>query len=99
MHQWATTGTTTGAMYTDWWSSPVYSTAWLLLIPIWREFHFYIGHRALHWKRIYPYVHYLHHKVSMRNRCERTPLLVILAATASCKPRRSGCSSVIDTEI
>jgi sterol desaturase/sphingolipid hydroxylase (fatty acid hydroxylase superfamily) len=40
-------------LYTDWWASPVYSCAWLLLIPIWREFHFYWIHRLCHWKPLY----------------------------------------------
>ena len=44
------------------WLHPLYCTAWLLLIPIWREFHFYWIHRAIHWKPMYKYVHYLHHK-------------------------------------
>lgn len=61
LHSWA--NGTAEMLYTDWWSSPWYSICWLLLIPIWREFHFYVGHRALHWKPIYPYIHYLHHKV------------------------------------
>ena len=48
--------------YVSWTEHPVYCTVWLLLIPIWREFHFYWIHRAIHWKPLYKYVHYLHHK-------------------------------------
>merc|ERR1711934_617800 len=52
-----------GAMgYTDWWATPAWSVTWLLLIPIWREFHFYWIHRMIHWKPLYRTVHYLHHK-------------------------------------
>eukprot|EP00036_Acanthoecidae_sp_10tr_P022175 CAMPEP_0206325144 /NCGR_PEP_ID=MMETSP0106_2-20121207/20907_1 /ASSEMBLY_ACC=CAM_ASM_000206 /TAXON_ID=81532 /ORGANISM="Acanthoeca-like sp., Strain 10tr" /LENGTH=330 /DNA_ID=CAMNT_0053757573 /DNA_START=43 /DNA_END=1035 /DNA_ORIENTATION=- len=61
LHRWAN-NPEDSALYTDWWSAPLYSIGWLLLIPIWREFHFYVGHRALHWKPIYPYIHALHHK-------------------------------------
>lgn len=48
-------------VYYDWWSKPYYSAAWLLAIPIWREFHFYFIHRMIHWKPLYRWVHYLHH--------------------------------------
>ena len=41
---------------------PVLFVAWLLLIPFWREFHFYWIHRFIHWKPLYRFVHYLHHK-------------------------------------
>merc|ERR1711934_353252 len=52
-----------GAMgYTDWWATPAWSVTWLLLIPIWREFHFYWTHRLIHWKPLYKTVHYLHHR-------------------------------------
>lgn len=57
---WQTAGAT--AVYVDWWACPLYSVAWLLLIPIWREFHFYWAHRLLHVKVLYKRVHYLHHK-------------------------------------
>jgi sterol desaturase/sphingolipid hydroxylase (fatty acid hydroxylase superfamily) len=48
--------------YVSWTEHPVYCAAWLLVIPLWREFHFYWIHRAIHWKPLYKYVHYLHHK-------------------------------------
>ena len=48
----------------DWDAHPVYSALWLCCVPFWRELHFYVGHRLLHVKAIYPYVHYLHHKNS-----------------------------------
>ncbi|MDZ4816812.1 MAG: sterol desaturase family protein [Verrucomicrobiota bacterium] len=48
--------------YVSWTEHPIYCTVWMLLIPIWREFHFYWIHRLIHWKRIYRYVHSLHHK-------------------------------------
>ena len=41
---------------------PVYFVLWLWAIPFWREFHFYWSHRLTHWKPLYKYVHYLHHK-------------------------------------
>jgi sterol desaturase/sphingolipid hydroxylase (fatty acid hydroxylase superfamily) len=45
-----------------WTEHPIYFAVWLCLIPFWREFHFYWIHRAIHWKPMYKYVHYLHHK-------------------------------------
>jgi len=48
--------------YVSWSEHPVYGAVWLCLIPFWREFHFYWIHRAIHWKPLYKYVHYLHHK-------------------------------------
>jgi sterol desaturase/sphingolipid hydroxylase (fatty acid hydroxylase superfamily) len=45
-----------------WNEQPAYFAAWLCAIPFWREFHFYWIHRAIHWKPLYKYVHYLHHK-------------------------------------
>lgn len=45
-----------------WNEHPVYFAVWLCAIPIWREFHFYWIHRVIHWKLLYKYVHYLHHK-------------------------------------
>ena len=48
--------------YLGWKEHPVWFVAWLVAIPFWREFHFYWIHRAIHWKPLYKYVHYLHHK-------------------------------------
>lgn len=41
---------------------PVWFVVWIIAIPFWREFHFYWIHRLIHWKPMYKYVHYLHHK-------------------------------------
>lgn len=46
----------------EWAKQPVWFVALFLLIPIWREFHFYWVHRLIHWKPLYKHVHYLHHK-------------------------------------
>eukprot|EP00928_Gymnodinium_smaydae_P090419 TRINITY_DN74217_c0_g1_i1.p1 TRINITY_DN74217_c0_g1~~TRINITY_DN74217_c0_g1_i1.p1 ORF type:complete len:358 (+),score=30.27 TRINITY_DN74217_c0_g1_i1:54-1127(+) len=51
-----------GSMYPDWRMNPVWSLIQLLLIPFWREFHFYWTHRLIHWGPLYRMVHYLHHK-------------------------------------
>ena len=48
--------------YLDWRTHPVWFVVWLFAIPFWREFHFYWVHRLIHWKPLYKYVHYLHHK-------------------------------------
>lgn len=48
--------------YLSWDRHPVWFVVWLFAIPFWREFHFYWTHRAIHWKPLYRYVHYLHHK-------------------------------------
>jgi len=48
--------------YLSWREHPVLCVVWLVLIPFWREFHFYWIHRAIHWKPLYKYVHYIHHK-------------------------------------
>lgn len=45
-------------------SKMVLTAAWLLLIPLWRELHFYFAHRFLHIRCIYKYVHSLHHRDS-----------------------------------
>lgn len=45
-----------------WADSPVLFLLWFFVIPLWREFHFYWVHRLTHWKPLYRYVHYLHHK-------------------------------------
>lgn len=46
----------------DWSAHPLACAAWLLVIPLWREFHFYWIHRLIHWRPLYKHVHYLHHK-------------------------------------
>lgn len=45
----------------SWASHPVYCTAVLLLIPVWREAHFYCVHRLIHYPALYRTVHRLHH--------------------------------------
>lgn len=47
--------------YLDFRSHPVWFVLWMLLIPFWREFHFYWIHRLIHWKPLYDRIHYLHH--------------------------------------
>jgi len=65
LHQWAVGGVGADRAYFEWGGDNLaYSVAWLLLIPIWREFHFYAVHRLIHVKFIYRHVHYLHHKNS-----------------------------------
>lgn len=53
MLNWWSTNPQASAVYFDFWSRPVYSIAWLLAIPIWREFHFYWVHRFSHVKIVY----------------------------------------------
>jgi sterol desaturase/sphingolipid hydroxylase (fatty acid hydroxylase superfamily) len=40
---------------------PVYVIVLMFLIPLMREFHFYVIHRALHWPPLYRLAHKLHH--------------------------------------
>ena len=35
---------------------------WFLVIPIWRDLHFYIAHRFIHVRAMYKYIHSLHHR-------------------------------------
>jgi sterol desaturase/sphingolipid hydroxylase (fatty acid hydroxylase superfamily) len=48
--------------YTDPFDYPVWTVVQFILIPFWREFHFYWTHRMIHWKPLYKHIHYLHHK-------------------------------------
>ncbi len=48
--------------WVDWKTEPVTFAIMVLLIPFWRDLHFYLIHRAIHWKPLYRTVHYLHHK-------------------------------------
>ncbi|MDA9865311.1 sterol desaturase family protein [bacterium] len=43
-------------------SNPVWFVLWMILMPFWRNFHFYWIHRLIHWPPLYKRVHYLHHK-------------------------------------
>jgi sterol desaturase/sphingolipid hydroxylase (fatty acid hydroxylase superfamily) len=36
--------------------------AWILFVPLWRDFHFYFAHRFLHIRVLYKHVHSLHHR-------------------------------------
>ncbi len=46
----------------DWLSNPIYFFFILAATPLWQHFHFYLTHRLTHWKPLYKWVHYLHHK-------------------------------------
>lgn len=43
-------------------SNPVGFIALLLITPLFREFHFHVVHRMLHWPPLYKWVHSLHHR-------------------------------------
>jgi sterol desaturase/sphingolipid hydroxylase (fatty acid hydroxylase superfamily) len=45
-----------------WADHPVWFVAWLVLIPLYREVHFYATHRLIHWPPLYKTVHSLHHR-------------------------------------
>lgn len=45
-----------------WSDHPVWIVAIMLLIPIWRELHFYAVHRMIHAPALYKTVHSLHHR-------------------------------------
>ncbi len=47
--------------YLDFRENPVFFVLLFLLIPFWRELHFYLIHRLIHWKPLYKRIHYLHH--------------------------------------
>ncbi|MCP5149199.1 MAG: sterol desaturase family protein [Ectothiorhodospiraceae bacterium] len=49
-------------LYVDWETSPVWFVVLLLLIPVFREAHFYVVHRVSHWRPLYDHAHYLHHR-------------------------------------
>ena len=36
--------------------------AWVFVVPLWRDAHFYIAHRFLHVRAMYKYIHSLHHR-------------------------------------
>jgi sterol desaturase/sphingolipid hydroxylase (fatty acid hydroxylase superfamily) len=40
----------------------VWNVFWMLVIPVWRDLHFYIAHRFIHVRAIYKFVHSLHHR-------------------------------------
>ncbi len=41
--------------------NPVWFVALFLIIPLWREVHFYVIHRAIHWRPLFRRVHRIHH--------------------------------------
>ena len=45
-----------------WAANPIWFVTLMLLIPLWREVHFYLVHRMIHWPPLYRWVHKLHHK-------------------------------------
>ena len=44
-----------------WASNPVWFVVLMLIIPLYREVHFYLIHRMIHWPPLYRWVHSLHH--------------------------------------
>lgn len=48
--------------WVGWDEHPVWFVVLLLLVPIWREVHFYTVHRLIHWPPLYKAVHSLHHR-------------------------------------
>lgn len=42
--------------------SPIYFIVMLWVVFFWTTFHFYLSHRALHWKPLYDFAHELHHR-------------------------------------
>ena len=48
--------------FLDWNTSPVWFIILFLVIPLFRDAHFYVVHRILHIKFLYKHVHALHHK-------------------------------------
>lgn len=48
--------------FLDWTKHPVYFVAMIILIPFYRESHFYFVHRLIHWGPLMKYIHSVHHK-------------------------------------
>ena len=46
----------------EWLSNPIYFLFLFIVVPIIQHIHFYFIHRLIHWKPLYKWVHYLHHK-------------------------------------
>ena len=46
----------------DWLSNPLYFILLLVFIPLIQNIHFYFIHRLIHWKPLYNWIHYLHHR-------------------------------------
>jgi sterol desaturase/sphingolipid hydroxylase (fatty acid hydroxylase superfamily) len=47
--------------FVSWQAHPVYCILVMLLVPLYREVHFYLVHRLIHWPPLYRAVHRLHH--------------------------------------
>ena len=47
--------------FVSWVDHPIYCVAIMILIPFFREVHFYLVHRLIHWPPLYRAVHKLHH--------------------------------------
>jgi sterol desaturase/sphingolipid hydroxylase (fatty acid hydroxylase superfamily) len=47
--------------YVDWREHPIYCVVMMVIIPVLRDFHFYLIHRLIHWKPLYDRVHHIHH--------------------------------------
>ena len=45
-----------------WSTNPGWFIAWMVLIPLWREVHFYWIHRLIHVPVLYRHIHALHHR-------------------------------------
>jgi sterol desaturase/sphingolipid hydroxylase (fatty acid hydroxylase superfamily) len=45
-----------------WADNPIWFVVFFLIIPIYRESHFYFIHRLIHWKPLLRTIHYIHHK-------------------------------------
>ena len=43
---------------------PIYFLIVIFLIHLWRDLHFYLIHRLIHWSPLYKLAHYVHHKNS-----------------------------------
>jgi len=46
----------------SWADNPVYFGLLMLAVPLFRDVHFYVTHRLIHWPPLYRTVHKLHHK-------------------------------------
>lgn len=47
--------------YLEFATAPVWFIAFFFLIPLWRELHFYLIHRLIHWGPFYHWIHKVHH--------------------------------------
>lgn len=48
--------------YLDWKNNAVYCIILLCILPLYKDAHFYFGHRLLHTPLFYKYAHFIHHK-------------------------------------